>query len=76
MYYNITLKHELSNSNTYEHNLFGARNVVDRHQCHMAAKFGVFVDKDHSYFTTLYWLTKRHKNHVLLLILAHVLQLS
>ena len=68
--------HELSNSNTYEHNLLGARYVVYRHQCHMAAKFGVFVDKDHSYSTTFYRLPKRHKRHVLLLNLAHVLQLS
>ena len=24
-----------------------ARYVIDRHMCHMTAKFGVFVDEDH-----------------------------
>ena len=28
---------------------------------HMAAKFGVFVDEDHSKLPTLYWLPKLHK---------------
>ena len=27
----------------------------------MAAKFGVFVDEDHSKLSTLYWLPKLHK---------------
>ena len=27
----------------------------------MAAKFGLFVDEDHSKFPTLYWLPKLHK---------------
>ena len=27
----------------------------------MAAKFGLFVDKDHSKLPTLYWLPKLHK---------------
>ena len=27
----------------------------------MDAKFGVFVDEDHSKLTTLYWLSKLHK---------------
>ena len=27
----------------------------------MAAKFGVFVDEDHSKLPTLYWLPKLHK---------------
>ena len=35
--------------------------VVDKHQCHMVAKFGVSVDEDHSKFPTLYWLPKLHK---------------
>ena len=34
---------------------------VDRHRCHMAAKFGVFVDEDHSKLPMLYWLPKLHK---------------
>ena len=32
----------------------------DRHRCHMAAKFGLFVDEDHSKLPTLYWLPKLH----------------
>ena len=35
--------------------------VIDRHRCHIAAKFGLFVDEDHSTLSKLYWLTKRHK---------------
>ena len=29
----------------------------------MAAKFGVFVDEDHSKLPTIYWLPKLHKRH-------------
>ena len=49
--------------------------MVDRHRCHMAAKFGVFVDEDHSKLPTLNFIQDRI-SHVLLLILAHVLLLS
>ena len=35
--------------------------IVDKHRCHMAAKFGLFVDEDHSKLPTLYWLPKLHK---------------
>ena len=48
-------KAKLSIANTYEHNLL-ERFVVDRHLCHMAAKFGVFVDEDHRKLLTLYCL--------------------
>ena len=61
MYYIDILKQELGTAKTYEHNLLDERSVVDRHRCHMAAKFGVFVDKDHSKVPTLYWLPKLHK---------------
>ena len=37
------------------------KSVVDRHRCHMAAKFGVFDDEDHSKLPTLYVLPKLHK---------------
>ena len=37
--------------------------MVDRHRSNMAAKFGLFVDKDHSMLPTLYWLPKLHKRH-------------
>ena len=61
MYYINTLKQELDTAKTYEHNLIGERLVVERHRCHMAAKFCVFVDEDHSKLPTLYWLSKLHK---------------
>ena len=35
--------------------------IVDRHRCHMTAKFGVFVDEDPSKLPELYWLPKLHK---------------
>ena len=36
--------------------LLDEKYVVDRHRSHMAAKFIVFVDEDHSKLPTLYWL--------------------
>ena len=48
---------ELSTAKTYEHET----SIVDRHRCHMAAKFGLFVDEDHGKLPTLYWLPKLHK---------------
>ena len=69
-----TLKQELSNAKTYEHNRLDETSVVDRHRCHMAAKFWVFVDVDHSRLPTLYWLPKfinDPTSRVLLLILVH-----
>ena len=56
-----TLKQELSTAKTYEHNRLDETSVVDKHLCHMAAKFGVIVDEDHSKLSTLYWLPKFHK---------------
>ena len=61
MYYINTLKKELSTAKTYEHNRLDETSVVDRHRCHMAAKFGVFVDEDQSKLQTLHWLHKLHK---------------
>ena len=43
MYYINTLKQELSTTKTYEHILFGESSVVDTHQSHMTAKFGVLL---------------------------------
>ena len=37
----------LGSAKTYEHNLPDAKSVEDRHQCLMAAKFAVFLDKKH-----------------------------
>ena len=60
-YFINTLKQELSTAKTYEHNRLDETSIVDRRRCHMAAEFGVFVDKDHSKLQTIYWLPKLHK---------------
>ena len=52
MYYITTLKQELGTAKTYEHNLLDEKSAVDRHRCHMAVKFGVFVDEDHNKLPT------------------------
>ena len=54
---------EPSTAKTYEHNSLDETSVVDRHRCHMVAKFGVCLYEDHSTFPTLYWLPKLHKLH-------------
>ena len=60
--YNInTLKQELSLAKAYEHKLLDKRSVVDRHRCHLAAKFDVCVDEDHCKLHTFFWLPKLHK---------------
>ena len=41
--------------------MLGERSVVGRYRCHIAAKFGVFVDEDHSKLLNLYWLPKPYK---------------
>ena len=61
MYYINTLKQEPGTAMTYEHNLLDKKAVVDRHRCHMAAKFGAFVDEDYSKLPTLHWLPKLYK---------------
>ena len=61
MYYINTPKQELSTANTYEHNRLDETSVVDNDRCHMAVKFCLFVDEDHSKLPTLYWLPKLHK---------------
>ena len=53
MYYINTLKQELSTANTHVHNVLDGKYAVDRHRCHMSAKFDVFVDVDHSKHPTL-----------------------
>ena len=34
---------------------------MNRHRCHMAARFGMFVNKDHIKLPTIHWLPKLHK---------------
>ena len=70
-----TLRQELRTAKTYEHNLFDERSVVFRHRCHMAAKFYVLVDGDHSQLPVLYCSSEVHKRAYksrILLILVHV----
>ena len=45
--------------------------IVDRHRCHMAAKFGLFVDEDQSKLPTLYWLPKLHNRPYKLRFIAN-----
>ena len=56
---------ELGSAKTYEHNLLNERYVIDRHRCHMVARFGVLVDEDYDKLPTLYWLTKLGLNKYL-----------
>ena len=51
---------------TYEHNRLDETYVVDKHRCHIAPKFGVFVDEDQNFIND-------HISGVLLPILVHVL---
>ena len=79
MYYINTIKKKLSTAKTYEHNRLDETSIVDRHRCHMAANFGVFVDEDHSKLTTYTGYLNFINgpiSHVLLLILVHVQLLS
>ena len=50
------LRNKLSTAKTYEHNRPDETSIVERHRCHIAANFGLFVDEDHSKLPTLYWL--------------------
>ena len=61
MYNFNPLEQELSTAKTYEHNLLDKTSIIDRHRCHTAAKFRMFVDEDHSKLPTLYRLPKLHK---------------
>ena len=56
MYYIKTLKQKFSTAKTHEHNWLDETPVVDKHRCHMKARFGVFVDEDHCKLPTLYRL--------------------
>ena len=70
-YYINTLKQELSTAKTYEHNRLDETSIVDMHQCHMAATFGLSIDEDHSKPPTLYWLPKLHKRPYKLRFIAN-----
>ena len=52
---NLTMQNHMSITD-----LMRSLSIVDRHRCHMSAKFGVFVDEDHRKLPTLYWLPKLH----------------
>ena len=55
MYYINTIQQDISTAKTYEHNKLDETSVVDKHWRHMVAKFGVFVDEEHSKLPTLCW---------------------
>ena len=63
MNYINTLKQEFGTAKTYEHTMLEETFDVDRHRCHIAAKFGVFVDKVHTCckLPASYWFPKLHK---------------
>ena len=65
------LKQELSTAKTSEHKLPNESSVIDRHWCHIAARFGVFVDEDHDKLLTLYWLPKLNKRPYKLRVIAN-----
>ena len=62
-YYINTLKQELTTAKTYEHNRLDKTSIVDMNRCHMAAKFGLFDDEDHSKLPTLYCLPKHKRSY-------------
>ena len=43
---------------TYRLNRLDETSIVDRHRCHIAAKFGLFVYEEYGKLPTLYWLPK------------------
>ena len=60
MYYINSLKQDFNTAKTYERNRLDETSTVDRHRCHMAAKFGKFVHEDHSKLPTLYYVILRY----------------
>ena len=50
-----TLKQEVSTAKIYEHNRLDETSVVHRYRCHIAAKFGLFVNDDQRKLPVLYW---------------------
>ena len=74
-----TLKQELSTAKTYEHNRLDETSIVDRHRCHMAVKFGLFLMRTIASFlryTGYLNFINGPISRVLLLILVHVQLLS
>ena len=74
-----TLMQELSIAKTYDHNRLDKTSIVDRHPCHIATKFWLFVDEDHSSFlryTGYLNFINGPISHVLLLIPVYVQLLS
>ena len=62
------------------HNFLDGRSIheVDRHRCHIAAKFGVFVDEiltSLQRYTGYIKINRNHINHVIMQILVRILLL-
>ena len=63
LYYIVTFKCELVDTNVYKLQLsLSERVVVDGHGCHTALHFGVKVKENQDKVPMLYWLPKLHKN--------------
>ena len=74
-----TPKQELSTAKTYEHYRLDATSIVDRHRCHMAAKFGCWLMRTVPSFlryTDYLNFINGPISRALLLILVHVQLLS
>ena len=78
MYYIITLRRELVDTNAYKlQPSLSERVIVNGHGCHTALNFGVKAKVNQDKVPTLYWLPKLNKKTIkqdLLLILALVQQ--
>ena len=78
MYYIITLRRDLVDTNAYKlQPSLSERVIVNGHGCHTALNFGVKAKVNQDKVPTLYWLPKLNKKPIkqdLLLILALVQQ--
>ena len=78
LYYIITLKRDLVDTNTYKlQPSLSERVIVDGYGGHLALHFGVKAKENQDKVPTLYWLPNLHKNPIkqdLLLILVLVRQ--
>ena len=56
-------EHGAAKTNESQNSLLDEKYVDDRHQCHLATKFGVCIDEDHSMLSTLNGLPKLHRSY-------------
>ena len=65
IYYISSLKQGLWNVKTYKHNLLDGCSLIDRHRCHYAVSFDVFVDEDRDTLSMLYWIPRSYRSYIL-----------